>query len=148
MAAVTGDDHARGVPGWHVYMTTLSGVLAATATRRTPVWVAPYNVELGEVAIINSTVVTGNNTNRKNINVIDGAAEGAGTDEIGNRDLATGTDLEVGKTLLFDNIQGASAERFMSGGDILEVEYEQVGAGVLINETAVYIVYRPANLTS
>ena len=149
--AVTAETNSgRHKPGWKVTFVVIPGVLAADGTLRYPIHVPEQNVELGEVALINSTLVTGDDTNTKNINLIDGGAEGAGTTELANRDLrATGTvNLVVGKTLLFDNIQGASAEVFMSQGDILEIEFEQVGTGVLIEPIGVYIVTRPANLTS
>ena len=140
----------RKMSGWKAEQSLVEGVAAATGTRRTPYWVAPFDCEVGEIAIVNSTIVTGHDTNYKNINIIDGGAEGAGTSEIANLDLrATGSvNLEVGKTLLFDNIQGASAERFLSQGDVLEIEYELGGSGVLINQCVLYVVFRPANLSS
>ena len=149
--AVTAETNSgRHKPGWKVSFVVIPGVLAADGTLRYPIHVPEQNVELGEVALINSTLVTGDDTNTKNINLIDGGAEGAGTTELANIDLrATGpVNLIVGKTLLFDNIQGASAEVFLSQGDILEIEFEDVGSGVLVEPLGVYIVTRPANLTS
>ena len=109
MVAVT-QDNIRTKNGWNTDMVIVPSVLAATATMRQPLFVAPVNIELGEVALVNSTIVTGHASNTKNLNLVDGGAEGAGTAEIANRDMGSGTDLIVGKTLLFDNIQGASAE--------------------------------------
>ena len=147
MGAVT-QDNVRTKNGWNTDMVIVPSVLAATATVRQPVFVAPVNIELGEVALVNSTIVTGHGSNTKNLNLIDGGAEGAGTAEIANIDMGSGTDLVVGKTLLFDNIQGASATRYLSQGDILELEFEQVGSGVLVNPTLAYITWRVANLAS
>ena len=148
--AVTADDHRRGIPGWHVDQVAYPQVVSSEATVRRPLWVAPFNCELGEVALINSTAVTGANTNTVHFNLIDGGAEGAGTTELATRDLVSGTDLDVGKTLLYDNIQGASATLFMTQGDILELESEEVGTGLGsdINELLILVVYRAANLGS
>ena len=150
MATITGSDHQAAILGWQVQQTAYPQVVSSEATVRRPVFVLPFNSELGEVDLINSTVVTGANTNTVHYNLIDGGAEGAGTAEIATRDLVSGTDLSVGKTILFDNIIGASAERFMSAGDILELESEEIGTGLGsdINEILVYIAFRAANLSS
>lgn len=150
MVAVTRADHMRAIPGWHVSQIGYPRVASSQTTRRAPIFVAPFDCELGEVAIINSLLVSGANTNTVHLNLIDGGAEGAGTAQLASRDLISGTDLIVGKTLLFDNIQGASAEIFLSQGDMLELEAEEIGTGlgVDIPETTMYIVYRPANLSS
>ena len=59
-----------------------------------------------------------------------------------------GTDLTAGKTLLLDAT--STGEVFMTGGDILELETEEIGTGLGsdINEILVYIVYRAANLSA
>lgn len=151
MVAVTAEDHARRVQsGWQVVQVAYGQIVSSEATVRKPIFVAPFDCELGEVALINSTLVTGANTNTVHYNLIDGGAEGAGTTELATIDLVSGTDLIVGKTLLFDNIQGASAEIFLSQGDILELESEEIGTGLGadINEILIYIVFRAANLGS
>jgi hypothetical protein len=151
MVAVTAEDRARrAVSGWQSIQVAYPQIVTSEATVRRPIWVAPFDTELGEVGIINSTIVTGANTNTVHLNLIDGGLEGAGTTEIATRDLVSGTDLIVGKTLLFDNIQGASAERFMALGTILELESEEVGTGLGadMNEFLLYIVFRAANLGS
>jgi hypothetical protein len=150
MVAVTEDLHGKTKMGWINYQCMYPQVVASEATVRRPIFVFPFDSELGEVALINSTVVTGANSNTVHFNLLDGGAEGAGTAEIATRDLVSGTDLIVGKTLLFDNIIGASAERFFTQGDILELETEEVGSGLGadINELVIYLMYRAANLSS
>jgi len=152
MATISAEDHSdRKSHGWKTAFVNIPGATAADATLRYPIWVAPFNVEMGEVALINSTLVTGHDTNYKNINLIDGGAEGAGTSELANIDLrATGTvNLDVGKTLLFDGILGAGDSiQFMTAGDILEIEFEQGGSGVLVEPLGVQITFRHANLSS
>ena len=149
MASVTAESTGRiGQTGWLIHQAIYSQVVASEATVRRPVFVAPFNCELGEVALINSTAVSGANTNTVHYNLINGGAEGAGTAEIGTRDLVSGTDLSVGKTLLLDAT--SSGEVFMTAGDILELETEEVGNGLGadINEILVYVAFRAANLSS
>ena len=149
MATVTQESSGRrGQYGWHSHQATYSQVVAGEATVRRPIFVAPFNCELGEVALINSTAVTGANTNTVHFNLINGGAEGAGTTELATRDLVSGTNLAVGKTLLLDAT--SSGEVFLTAGDILELETEEVGNGLGadINEILVYVAFRPANLAS
>ena len=148
MASVTQSDHEQAIGGWKVFQTTYAQVVSSEATVRRPIWVAPYRVELGEVALVNSTAVSGANTNTVHYNLIDGGAEGAGTSELATRDLVSGTDLDVGKTLLLDAT--SSGEVFMTQGDILELESEENGSGLGsdINEILLYVVYRSSNLSS
>ena len=149
MASVPAESTGRiGQTGWHIHQVTYAQVVDNEATVRRPIFVAPFNCELGEVALINSTAVTGANTNTVHFNLINGGAEGAGTTELATRDLVSGTNLAVGKTLLLDAT--SSGEVFMTAGDILELESEEIGNGIGadINELLVYVAFRPANLAS
>ena len=151
MATITGESgHISSVPGWHTKQVAYPQVVASESTVRRPIFVAPFRYELGEVDIINSTAVSGANTNTVHFNLINGGLEGAGTDELATRDLVSGTDLDVGKTILYDQIIGASASVFLAEGTILELESEEVGTGLGadINELLIVIVYRPSNLAS
>lgn len=79
MASVTAESTGRiGQTGWHIHQATYSQVVAGEATVRRPIFVAPFNCELGEVALINSTAVTGANTNTVHYNLVNGGAEGQG----------------------------------------------------------------------
>ena len=149
MASVTAETSGRkGSYGWHVHQATYSQVVASEETVRRPIFVAPFNCELGEVALINSTAVSGANTNTVHYNLINGGSEGAGTTELATRDLVSGTDLGVGKTVLLDAT--SSGEVFLTAGDIVELETEENGSGLGadINEILVYVAFRPANLAS
>lgn len=118
----------KSIKGVHIVPGKFRRVISSEATFREPVFIAPFDCELKEVTIVNSTVVTGADTNAVHLNLIDGGQEGAGTDEIANIDLVSGTDLAVGKTQLFDGTTTA-LERFLSKGDILELEAEEIGTG-------------------
>lgn len=148
MVAVTLDDHARARLGWRVETIPFK-TLSSEPTFRTPVFVAPFDCELGEVSFINSLLVSGAATNNFHYNLIDGGLEGAGTTQFGNLDLESGTDLVVGKTLVFDNIIGAALERFLAAGSMVELESEEIGTGLaVVVRFLVRMVYRPANLAS
>ena len=149
MASVTAESTGRiGQTGWHIHQVTYAQVVDNEATVRRPIFVAPFNCELGEVALFNSTAVTGANTNTVHYNLVNGGAEGAGTTELATRDLVSGTDLSVGKTVLLDAT--SSGEVFLTAGDIVELETEEVGNGLGadINEVLIYVAFRPANLAS
>jgi len=150
MVAVTATQSDRGLLGWRSETVMHRGVTTSEATFRLPVFVAPFNCELGEVSLINSTLVVGADTNAVHLNLIDGGPEGAGTAEIANIDLVLATDLVVGKTLLFDNIQGASAQRFLTQGDILELEAEEIGTGDgdTMDAFLVRVTFKPAGSAS
>ena len=154
MATITTSDHVQAVLGWQVHQVLGPEVASSHATLRIPIFVPPFRVELGEIALINSTIFSGADTNTVHLNFIDGGAEGAGTTQIVTAptvlDFTSGVDLAVGKTMAFDNIIAASATLFMSAGDSLEAEYEEVGTGnaAAFPPIIFYIVYRASNLAS
>lgn len=150
MVAVTAVQPQRGLLGWQESIVPFRVIVGSEATFREPVFVAPFDCEVGEVSLINSTLVSGAATNFVALNLIDGGPEGAGTDEIANLDFDAALDFIVGKVLLFDNIIGASAERFLTQGDILELEAEENGTGDATDMPSflVRVIYRAANLGS
>lgn len=150
MVAVTATQSDRGLLGWRSETVMFRVIVTSEATFRMPVFVAPFDCELGEVALINSTLVSGAATNFVALNLIDGGAEGAGTAEIGNQDYDNSLDFVAGKSLIFDNIQGASAEHFLTQGDMLELEAEENGTGDATDMPAflVRVTFKPAHLGS
>ena len=143
MAAVLEAVHEKAVVGDLVYLAQLPRVDASQATARFPIFVAPFDLNLRQIAIINSTALSGAATNHTNINLIDGGLEGAGTAEFANVDYASGTDQAVGKTVLFD---GTTTVRAFTQGDLVECEVEEVGTGfgALTQEMLFHIVLRAA----
>ncbi len=128
MVAILEATSYKSIKGIHIVVGKFRVIQSSEPTFREPVFVASFNCELKEVTIVNSTLVSGADTNQVNLNLIDGGAEGAGTTQIANIDLVSGTDLAVGKTQLFDGTTTA-LERFLSLGDILELEAEEIGTG-------------------
>ncbi len=151
MVAITPVHAARGFLGWQMQQFGPTPLVASSAaTIRFPIFVAPFNCELGEISVITSILFSGADTNTVHLNVIDGGAEGAGTTQIANLDLTSGVDLAIGKTLLMDQIQGASASVFLSAGDIVELEVEEIGTGnaAALPNLLLGIIFRAANLAS
>lgn len=115
--------------GVHVRQVHKESVLAATATGRFPLMEMPFAAAITSVRIQPNAAVTGNTTNHKNLNIQDGGADGTGTTEIGNLDLDTGVDLVALDSNAILTVANGTA---IDAGDILVLEVEQVGSGVLI----------------
>lgn len=143
MVAIQQAQQDKGLPGWHMGQSGPTPVLASSAaTRRICIFVAPYACEVGQVSIMNSnSAITGANTNTVHLNLINGGPEGAGTTQIAARDLVLNTDLDIGKTLLYDSLTSPTQ---LDEGDMLELEFEEVGTGlgVAIDELLLGILYR------
>ena len=129
-------------PGRHTVCVTLPAVAAATATQTNMIWIAPDAVQVVGVEVAAGAGVTGNNSNTKNLNLID-AGTGAGTTEVGNLDLVTGTDLTA-KTprAIVDADAGTGAAFSLDAGDGLALIVEKVGTGVAVPDLLVRITYR------
>jgi hypothetical protein len=112
--------------------------LAATATETRAIWTAPCNCVITGCSVVNPAAVTGNDTNSTNLNLLDAGAAGTGTTEIGNLDLATGTNLVA-------NVPSALTvtATVLTAGDVVKVQYEKVGTGLLLTaEHFFQITYR------
>lgn len=119
-------------------------ILAATATRKDPIFTAPRKCVVREVSVVTQTAVTGNTTNTKNLNIVDVGAAGVGTTEIANLDLITSVNLtaldEVNIPL---NATYLVPGRTMAAGDVLCLECEQVGTGVIVGPFLVKTLWAP-----
>jgi hypothetical protein len=119
-------------------------VLAATATTKFPIFTAPCKCRITAVSFMPQTGSTGDNTNTKNLNLINGGAAGAGTTEVGNLDLVTGTDLTAldEKAIPFNATYSGGV--VLNEGDVLILEVEKVGTGVNAGPGIVNVDYVPA----
>jgi hypothetical protein len=128
-------------PGRHQFTIVHPAIAALTATQLNMIWVAPEAVTVLGVAVAAATAVTGDNTDTKNLNLID-AGTGSGTAEVGNLDLVTGTNLTA-KTprAIVDADAGVGASFNLDAGDGLALEVEEVGSGVAIPDLLITIVY-------
>jgi hypothetical protein len=126
------------IPGNHTVAVVLPAHAAATATEAIPVFVAPFACKVMNVTVTPAAAATGDNTNRTNINLLNGGTAGTGTTELGNIDYATGTDAAVGvKQTLYDSATGTS----LAAGSVLKVQYEKVSTGLALGANLVTITY-------
>lgn len=111
---------------------------AATATEARAIFVAPRACKVTGVSITPDAASTGDNTNTTNLNVINKGASGSGTSEIGNLDLATGTDLTA-----YDEKAITVTTTALAAGDVLALQFEKVGTGVLVGPGVVKVTWYP-----
>jgi hypothetical protein len=106
---------------------------AATSTESVPLFVAPCACKVTWVGMTTGAAVTGDNTNRTNINLLYKGADGStGAVEIGNLDLTTGVDLVAWDEKTITLNATYTAGKSMAEGDVLAVEFEKAGNGLLI----------------
>lgn len=127
----------RDIPGEHSQQVSLNAVAAADATEEQIIFVAPEDCRLKEVAIIPNAAVTGNTTNTKHLNVLNKGSGGAGTTELGNLDLATGTNLADSDR----QVIVTSLTTDLTKGDVIALEIEDQGSGVAIPESLIEVRY-------
>lgn len=130
-------------PGIRSSFLYVAAVAAATATESHPIFVAPCACVLTSVNIVPQAAVTGDNTNKKNLNIINAGSAGSGSTEVGNLDLSTGTNL-----VAFDQKNIPLNATYTAGvtlaeGDVVKMEYEKVGNGVLVPELIARVEFRP-----
>lgn len=111
-------------------------VAAATATSKFAIFVAPRACKVSGVSITPDVATTGDATNTKNLNVLNAGAAGSGTTEIGNLDLAAGVNLTA-----FDETAIPITETPLAEGDVLVLQVEKVGTGVIVGPGQVKVTW-------
>lgn len=127
------------IPGTHVAYVLLPAHAAATATESIPIFRAPFACRVTAVRVTPGAAATGDNTNRTNVNLLNGGAAGTGTTELGNLDYATGTDAAVGVT---QDVYASSTGTALAANDLLKIQFEKVGTGLLLGVALCTIEYR------
>lgn len=130
------------VPGTHYASTVVPAHAAATATEAFPIFRAPWACKIVSVRVVPAAAATGDNTNRTNINLLNGGAAGTGTTELGNLDYATGTDAAVGVTQDVYAPANPDDGVALAAGDVLKLQYEKVASGLALGANLVVIGYR------
>jgi len=126
------------VPGEHYASVIAPLHAAATTTEAYPIFVAPFACKVMSVTVTPAAAATGDNTNRTNINLLNGGSAGTGTTELGNIDYATSTDAAVGvKQTLYSSTTGTA----LAAGDVLKLQYEKVATGLALGANLVTIKY-------
>jgi hypothetical protein len=105
---------------------------AATGTEQRAAFIAPCKCRVVAIEFVSDAAVTGNNTNTTNVNVVNKGAAGVGTTEVANKDFPTGVNATAldAVAIPFNATYANGVD--LNEGDVLAVEYEQVGTGVLI----------------
>ncbi len=133
------DQKQFDIPGTH----SLTGhnvpeVAAATSTESHPIFTAPVAGSITGVNLTPQVSSTGDNTNTKNLNVVNKGSDGLGSAEIGNLDLVLNTDLTA-----FDQQAIAVTSTTLAKGDVVALEVEKVGSGVTVGPFGVEILFTP-----
>lgn len=131
------DSHGD-IPGARCIQTYLPAVGAADATIAYPIFRAPDTCVVSKVEIVPQAAITGQDTNYRELNLINAGSAGAGTTELANIDLASGTNL----TALDGKAFTLAANVSMSAGDVLKIESALVGeTGLAVPALLVYVEY-------
>ena len=125
--------------GGHSESARTPSILAATATESHNVFTAPFAGRIKKIHVVPQASVTGDDTDRKNLNFIDKGSDGLGAVEVANLDLVTGTDLTAFKRTTIS----AVLDNRMAAGDVLVMEAEKIGGGVLLPDMLVLIEFEP-----
>lgn len=104
---------------------------AATATESIVIYEAERACRLKKVDFYASAAVTGDDTNRTNLNVLVNATEK------GNYDLATGSDLTANTK---KNLYTPTTPLALAAGDRVILQFEKVASGVLVPHSYARVV--------
>ncbi len=116
--------HIGYVPGSHPATVFVPTLTATSTSQKASVWVAPDRVTVESVTLIAGAAVTGDNTNRINLNVRNGGQNGAGTTLLGQLQFTSGVNVAAG-----DSVTISCSGATLQAGDKLVVEAEKVGSG-------------------
>ena len=113
---------------------------AATATEVIGLAIIPCDAEIISIDFIPDGATTGNDTNRTNLNVMNRGILGTGTTELGNLDLATGSDLTAFKR---EAVYNPSTKLRVVAQSVIAIQFEKVGTGVAVSAGTWIIEFRP-----
>ncbi len=136
-----GLEYSSDIPGDKVETTQIELVLLGDATEEQVIFSAPYACRLKSVSITPDADVAGDNTNRKNLNVVNKGSDGNGVVELGNLDLTAGVDLDQADET---TIVALTTFTELAKGDTLALQIEQVGTGVTIPRSKIKVTYDPS----
>lgn len=114
---------------------------AATATESRTLFVAPRDCTVTGVSITSDAAATGDASNTTNLNVINVGSAGVGTTEVANLDLGAGVNLvALDEKAIPLNTTYANGVT-MSEGDVLTIQFEKVGTGVLVGPASFKVTW-------
>lgn len=129
-------ESVHDTPGTHRAYAYVPAVDAGDSTIVYPIFYAPFTCKVTKVILVPQGDVSGNDTNRKNLNILDSGADGDGTTEIGNLDLESGTNLAA-----LDAKEIDVTDTQLTAGDVLSMQIELVSGGVALPTQLVIVEY-------
>lgn len=135
----------RGLAGVHKVLVSVAAHAAATATELRPLFVAPFPCTITAVDIVPGAAVDTADTNTTHLNLIDTGSAGTGTDEVGNLDLVAATADLVANDLrsIPLNATYLTSGVAMAEGDVLALQFEKVGTGLLVPDSLFQLTVEP-----
>ena len=136
---------AHKIAGEHQRAFRILTHAAATATEsRAVAYFASDAVDLTGCYFVPDEAITGDTTNRTNLNLIDAGTAGSGTTEIAHLDYATGTDgVAYDAQALATSALTTFTRYTLAAGAVVALEFEKVNTGVKIPAGLIVITYEP-----
>ncbi len=140
------DTYFSNQPGPIPAQCSTPTLAADAATIVFPIFRAPFACKVKKFEFVPQAAFSGNDTNRKNLNIIYKGADGStGAAEVANLDL-TGTPAVNlvafdAKDIPLNTTYAAGVT--MAKGDTLAMEIEDVGTSPALNQGVLYIEYDP-----
>lgn len=126
------------IPGGHrVYFRSILAS-AATATSNHPIAIYPFKAVISKVAVAFASAVTGDNSDRFNLNLIEKTADA----ELAAIDFATGTNATAWTETTLTLATAAATARV--AGTVLNLQREKVGNGLEMPEVVGYVEFEGA----
>lgn len=129
------------IPGPHPFTASVPALAADAATIEYPIFVAPHACKLSKVSVVPQASVVAHATNRKDLNVKNKGAAGAGTTVIASFDMDTPTtdDLTAfDEKVIFAPTDPANYIS-LAAGDAVSLEVEDNGTSPAFPQLHVYV---------
>lgn len=128
------------IPGQHVEKCRTIVVGTSDATRLDCIFRAPFNCQITAVSYIPDAAITGADTNTRHVNILDRGLDGLGVTEIANKDYTSGIDATA---LNEEVIVMSLPNHVLTEGDVLAVQWEEIGTGIGAPAGMFVVFYRP-----
>lgn len=136
-----GTEFMADIPGQHVEKVRTIVVGTSDATRLDAIFRALFDCRITAVSYIPDAAITGADTNTRHVNILDRGLDGAGTTEIANKDYTSGIDATA---LNEEVIVMSLPNHALSQGDVLAVQWEEIGTGIGAPAGMFVVFYEPA----
>jgi hypothetical protein len=112
---------------------------AATATESYPIFTAPFDCSVTNILVVPAAAVTGAATHYTKLQVVNRGTAGSDTTTLGTYALSNGNNLAImDEYSPYTPASGLS----VSDGNVLALEFEKVGNGILVPALLIQVTYR------